>query len=363
MNRTGAILTGGGKKTPMSPSEDRLPRVCLLAAEETSPSVLYGLYDVLSTAGAVYSELTSGNPGKKALDVRIVSATTNPFRCFGGVMVEPHDSIEHVDDTDAAIVCDMYTPIDTPPRGRYGREIDWLKRMYAKGAILGSVCSGSLVLAETGLLDGQETSGHWAYRQLFREQYPQVKFRMDSILHLGGEQDRIVTAGGVTSWQDLALYLIARFCGVQDAIRTAKIHVLADHSDGQLPFAVIAPRVQHTDAVIGACQSWIAENYACENPVAKMAARSGLQPRTFARRFLAATGYHPVDYVHVIRIEEAKQLLETETAGVEEIGHIVGYEDPTFFRRLFKRKAGLTPAAYRRKFAKIARIGLRMRGP
>jgi transcriptional regulator GlxA family with amidase domain len=121
--------------------------------------------------------------------------------------------------------------------------------------------------------------------------------------------------------------------------------------------------VQHTDAVIGACQSWIAENYDCENPVAKMAARSGLQPRTFARRFLAATGYHPVDYVHVIRVEEAKQLLETDTAGVEEIGHIVGYEDPTFFRRLFKRKAGLTPAAYRRKFTKIARIGLRRGGP
>ena len=124
-------------------SSDKLPRVCLLAAEETSPSVLYGLYDVLSTAGAVYSELTSGSPGKKTLDVRIVSGTGDPFRCFGGVMVEPHDSIEQLDETDVAIVCDMYTPIDTPPRGRYAREIDWLKRVYGKGAILGSVCSGS----------------------------------------------------------------------------------------------------------------------------------------------------------------------------------------------------------------------------
>jgi putative intracellular protease/amidase len=170
-------------------SKSKLPRVCLLATEETSPSVLYGLYDVLSTAGAVYSELTSGNPGKKILDVRIVSATINPFRCFGGVMVEPHDTIEQLDKTDVAIVCDMYTPIDTPPRGRYEREIDWLKRVYAKGAILGSVCSGSLVLAEAGLLDGQETSGHWAYRELFRNQYPKVKYRMDSILRAAGEQE------------------------------------------------------------------------------------------------------------------------------------------------------------------------------
>jgi len=340
-------------------SKDELPRICLLAAEETSPSVLYGLFDVLSTAGAVYAELTSGNAGEKALDVRIVSANAGPFRCYGGVMVEPHDSIDRVNATDVAIVCDMYTPIDTPPRGRYGREIDWLKRMYAGGAILGSVCSGSLVLAETGLLDGLEASGHWAYRDLFRDQYPNVKFRMDSILRFAGEKDRIVTAGGVTSWQDLALHLIARFCGPQHAIRTAKVHMLADHSDGQLPFAVITPRVQHTDAVISDCQTWIAENYTCQNPVARMAERSGLNARTFARRFLAATGYHPVDYVQVVRIEEAKQLLETDSVSVEEVGQIVGYEDPTFFRRLFKRKAGLTPAAYRRKFSKIVTIGRR----
>ena len=81
-----------------------------------------------------------------------------------------------------------------------------------------------------------------------------------------------------------ALYLIARLCGPQHAIRTAKIHILSDHSEGQLPFAVITPRVGNTDAVIADCQNWIAENYACQNPVASMIAHSGLKPRTFARR-------------------------------------------------------------------------------
>lgn len=338
----------------MGEPKRKLPRICLLAAAESSPSVLFSLYDVLSTAGAVYSELTSGTPGEKILDVRIVSASGEPFRCFGGILVEPHDSFEQLDGTDVAIVCDMYTPINTPPRGHYDREIDWLKRTYAGGAIVCSVCSGSLVLAEAGLLDGLETSGHWAYRELFRDQYPKVKFRMDSILRTAGAEDRIVTAGGAASWQDLALYLIARLCGPQHAIRTAKIHVLADHSDGQLPFAVITPRAQKNDAVIGDCQNWIAQNYDCPNPVASMTSRTGLNPRTFARRFHTATGYHPVDYVQAVRIEEAKQLLETDSAKVEEVGHIVGYEDPTFFRRLFKRKVGLTPAAYRRKFSKIA---------
>jgi transcriptional regulator GlxA family with amidase domain len=112
-------------------------------------------------------------------------------------------------------------------------------------------------------------------------------------------------------------------------------------------------RVQSSDAIIAKCQTWIAQNYNCENPVARMAGYSGLAPRTFARRFRAATGYLPMDYVHALRIEEAKQIIETEEGDMDEAGHRVGYEDPTFFRRLFKRQVGLTPAAYRRKFCSL----------
>jgi transcriptional regulator GlxA family with amidase domain len=166
-----------------------------------------------------------------------------------------------------------------------------------------------------------------------------------------------VTAGGVTSWQDLALYVIARLCGAQQAIRTAKIYLLSGHLDGQLPFAVMTKRFQKSDAVVHECQTWIAQNYACANPVATMAELSGLKPRTFARRFHSATGYLPMDYVHALRIEEAKQLIETESVGIDQVGFSVGYEDPTFFRRLFKRRAGLTPAAYRRKFVGILTVG------
>ncbi len=342
----------------MSASEAKLPRVCLLASAETSPSVLYGLFDVLSTVGAIYPEMTTGEPGEQMLDVKIVAAASDPFRCYGNVMVEPHAAIDELEETEVAIICDMYQPIDTPPRGRYGREIDWLKRMHANGAIIASVCTGSLILAEAGLLDGLEAAGHWAYRDMFRDHYPKVKLQVGSILSLGGAQDRIVTAGSVASWQELAIYLTTRLCGPKHALETAKVHLLCDHSDGQLPFAVMTPRVQQSDAVIGGCQLWIAENYACPNPVARMTARTGLNPRTFARRFQGATGYQPMDYVHALRVEDANQLLEADASSVEEIGHRVGYEDPSSFRRLFKRKAGLSPTAYRRKFAGIVASGL-----
>ena len=317
----------------MSAFGTKLPRVCLLASMETSPSVLYGLFDVLSTVGAIYPEMTTGEPGEALLDVKVVAATGEPFRCYGNVLVEPDFSIDELDETDVAIVCDMYQPIDTPPRAGYGSEIDWIKRIYAKGAIVASVCSGSLILAEAGLLDGLEAAGHWAYREMFRNHYPKVTMQENAILCLAGERDRIVTAGASASWQELTVYLISRICGPEQALRTTKIFLLSDHASGQLPFAVMTPRLQQADAVIGDCQAWIAENYASSNPVAGMAAQAGLKPRTFARRFRSATEYQPMDYVHAIRIEEAKQLLETSDISVEEVSHAVGYEDATSFRR------------------------------
>jgi transcriptional regulator GlxA family with amidase domain len=331
--------------------DTRRPLVCLLAAQATAPSVLYGLYDVLATAGAVYAEMTTGQAGEALLDVKIVAAQAAPFRCAGGIPVEPHASIDTVAAPDVALVCDLFTPIDTPPRGVYDAEIAWLQRLHRRDTLIASVCSGSLLLAEAGLLDGLDAAGHWGYRHLFRDHYPAVRWREDAILCRSGERDRIVTAASVTAWQDLALYLIARLCGPMHAIQAAKVFLLSPHTDGQLPFAAMTRLVQRSDAVVQDCQVWFADNYPCTNPVAQMTGRSGLSARTFARRFRAATGYLPIDYVHAIRIEEAKQLLETGSQPIDEVGRAVGYEDPASFRRLFKRVAGMTPGSYRRRFA------------
>src|SRR6476469_1595389 len=113
-------------------SGDR-PRIALLAAPETSPSVLYGLYDVLLSVGAVFPDMTTGVPGDALLDVSIVAATREPFRCFGNILIEPHAALADLGEVDVAIVCDMYSPIDTAPHGRYDEEIAWLRRVHAQG--------------------------------------------------------------------------------------------------------------------------------------------------------------------------------------------------------------------------------------
>ncbi len=332
------------------------PVVALLAVPDTSPSVLYGLYDVLLSVGAVHADMTTGEPGEAMLDVKIVAADHAPFRSFGGVLVEPHASIADVARADVVIVGDMYAPIYVAPHGKYQPEIAWLQRLHAHGTMIASVCTGTLLLAEAGLLDGRECATHWALRDLFRMAYPRIRLREESILNVNSERYGVVTAGGATAWQDLALHVIGRLCGPDHALKTAKGYLLANHDDGQLPFAAMNRYIQKTDALIGECQAWIADNFVCPNPIAAMTARSGLKPRTFARRFRQATGYLPIEYVHALRIDAAKQIIDAEDGSLDDIASRVGYEDTTFFRRLFKRTVGLTPAAYRRKFRSILAI-------
>jgi transcriptional regulator GlxA family with amidase domain len=330
------------------------PVIALLVAPETSASVLYGLYDVLGTVGPMWPDMTAAEPGDTLLDVRIVAATGEPLRCFGNILVEPHAAIGEAGDVDAVVVCDMYTPISTAPAGRYTAETAWLRSQHERGALVASVCTGSLLLAESGLLDGRTCAGHWAYADLFAEAYPSIRFMPGAILDTTAEGDGVITAGGVTSWQDLALHLIARFCGPEHATRTAKVYLFGSHEDGQRPFAALNRRLRVDDRVIRDCLAWLEGHLAEPNPVSAMAERSGLTTRTFARRLHAATGRRPIDVVHGLRIDRARELLETGAGNVDDVGFEVGYVDPTFFRRLFKRTTGLTPAAYRRKMAPLS---------
>ena len=326
------------------------PRVRILAVPATSAAVLYGLYEVLSWVGRAWEQLTLGLPDEPRLDVKIVAATTEHFTIFHNVPVAPELALGQAEDADVVCVTDVMTAMDAPPQKRYPEEAEWLRRAYARGAILTSVCSGTLFLAEAGLLDGQEATTHWALRDKFRLHYPKVKLRTERVLATAGEGHRIVTAGGQAAWEDLALYLISRLCGREEAVRTAKIYSLSPRHEGQLQFTAMSQRLQDADSVVQTCQTWVADHYRDEHPVACMISRSGLPARTFARRFHAATGYSPLDYVQALRIEEAKQLLEQGRHSVDDIGAEVGYRDSASFRRLFKRLTGLTPATYRRRF-------------
>ncbi len=337
------------RRTNMS---KRPTTVSILATTDTSASTLYGLFDVLNSVGVGWQTFVTGKRVEPQFDVRIVAAGREPFQCAGGVLVSPHFSVEEVEDTDVALVAARAISASTPPKDHDERNFHWLLNQQGRGTTMASACTGAVMLAEAGLLNGWEASSHWAYRDLFRIHYPEVRLRLDLDLCVSGHENQIVTSGGSTAWQELALYLITRFCGVEHAAQTAKFWLIPNREEIQASFAAMAQGIPYDDGVVNECQVWIAEHYENPNPITAMVERSGLPSTTFARRFKRATGYGPMDYVHALRVEEAKEMLETSSAAVDQIGREVGYEDPASFRRLFKRKVGLTPSIYRRKFGR-----------
>jgi transcriptional regulator GlxA family with amidase domain len=326
-------------------------RIDVLAAESCRGAILYGLYDLLTSVGSAWSYLTEGTPTPPMTQVRIVARSKEPFRCISGVPVTPDANLEEADGAEIVCLPNFRIGMMTPPRDVLGPEIDWVLDRHASGARLATACSGSLLLADAGLLDGEEATAHWSMAELFQQRYPKVAFRPDRTLTFAGEGDSIVMSGGMASWQDLALYLIARYIGPEHAAKSARFYCVDPKPDGQRYYAAPMQRLQGEDAVIRNCQAWLADTYKHSDALGRMIARSGLPRRTFDRRFRAATGYSPKDYVQVLRVEEAKQFLERDDHSLDVIAEAVGYADPRAFRRLFKKTTGLSPGEYRRRFS------------
>jgi transcriptional regulator GlxA family with amidase domain len=336
---------------------------------ECDPSIVYGVFDTLWAAGRVWDNIKGGSREGAMFEPRLIGAEAGPLKLITGVSILPQDTIDQVDKTDVVFVPNVMLSPSRGPDRLDRRLIDWIKRMHLQGAHLYGACGGSLVIAETGLLDGGEATTHWAYAPLFRSHFPNVTLHVDRILVQSGPGHSLVCSGGASSWQDLALLLVSKRGGTEEAIRMSKLFLYQWHREGQLPYASLIENVDHGDAVIVTCQQWVAQNYRRADTVTEMVQQSGLPKRTFDRRFRAATGYSPLAYVQALRIEEAKQMLEKGSDPVDSVGRNVGYEDAASFRRLFRRITGMAPGDYRRKFqppsiaggAGAARAGARPR--
>lgn len=322
----------------------------IVAVPETAGSALYGMVDVLSSAGNLWQQLTGDKPQHQPIRPRIVSPSRAQFSCGNRVPVEPDVAIDEDPEADIVILPELWLSPDDDMKGRYGELLDWVRRRYHAGSTIYSACSGSIMLAATGLLDAKEATSHWGYQDLFRTHYPEVNFRPEPTLSFADPSGRIVTAGGTTSWHDLAIHIISRHCSPGEALRIAKVYLLKWHSEGQLPYTPLVRRQPHADSVVRTCEQWLAVHYRDTNAVAQVVAVAGIPERSLKRRFKAATGTTLIGYVQNLRVEEAKRRLETEPVSFEEISAALGYENLAFFRRLFKRTTGLTPGAYRRMF-------------
>jgi len=334
--------------------EDTRIQVAILAVPEVTASALHGMFDLFSSPGRDWSFIVKGEAGDQLMHPYIVARSCGGFQAANGLWVKPDYDFGGCPQPDIVCIPDFFVSPGESVAGKYDPEARWLKQAHGAGAMLASACSGAVLLGEAGFLENCDATIHWGYVAMLTNNYPGVRVRTDRSLVLSGE--RIVMAGGGSSWQDLAIYLIARFVGLKEAMEVAKVYMLEWHDMGQLPFASPMSFRQTGDAVINRCQEWLAMNYRTNTPVAAMVSLSGISERSFIRRFAKASGMTPLNYVHALRIEEAKQMLETTDLPVEAVANEAGYEDASFFGRLFRRETGLTPARYRLRFGSLRRV-------
>ena len=327
--------------------------VLIVAVAETAGSALYGMVDVLLAAGNIWQALTGTEAEQHPFRVRIVAPGTEPFSCGNRIPVIPDCPVSENPQANVLILPELWLGPDEDIRGRYPELMEWLRNAYHAGASIYSACSGAVMLAETGLLDGCDATSHWGYQDLFRQRYPKVRFRPEPNLVFADADGRIVTAGGTTSWHDLAIHIISRHCSPGEALRIAKVYLLKWHGEGQLPYATLVRRTPHADSVVRSCEEWLGSHFRQGDAVRRAVVMAGIPERTLKRRFKAATGVTLIDYLQNVRIEEAKRLLETGNRPVDEISVAVSYEDASFFRRLFNRRTGMTPGQYRRMFQPV----------
>ncbi|MFD0268294.1 GlxA family transcriptional regulator [Streptomyces sp. NPDC127106] len=315
----------------------------------SSHTVLVVLYDGLQSldvSGPV--EVFAGVahfPGQAGYRIRTASLAGAPVRTSSGLTLVPDGDLEHErpgPDTTLLV-----------PGGRYSgnfdaRLTDWLRAHGGGAQRLVSVCTGGLLLAEAGLLDGRRATTHWSACEQMARDYPRVAVEPDPIYVRDG---RVATSAGVTAGIDLALALVEEDHGREIASEIARhLVVFLRRPGNQAQFsAQLAAQTARRDP-LRQVQHWITEHPAADLSVPALAERARLSPRHFARAFQAETGVTPGRYVERVRVEHARRMLEDSGDGVAQIARACGYATPEALRRAFVKTLGQPPAEYRRRF-------------
>jgi len=220
----------------------------------------------------------------------------------------------------------------------------WLKTEAARARRTTSVCSGALVLAEAGLLDGRSATTHWSASREFAR-FPKVDLQPDRIFVQDGP---IWTSAGITAGIDLALALIAEDLGETIARRTAQQLVVHQRRPGgQSQFSALVEMGGQTGR-FAALTAWMRERLAEPLSVERLADQAAMSPRHFARAFTAETGLTPAKAVEHLRLEAARLRVEATAEPVDRIAESAGFGDPERMRRAFIRAFGQPPQALRR---------------
>ncbi len=235
------------------------------------------------------------------------------------------------------------------PGMRDARLVDLVGSLAKRATRVASVCSGALVLAATGLLDGRRAVTHWEDCAMLAAEFPDVAVEMDPIFIKDGP---VWTSAGITAGIDMALAIVAEDLGRAAAFTVARSMVAQMvRSGGQSQFSpALGRQLRDQAGQFEALHAWIAQNLDQDISVDDLAARAGMSPRNFARVYAKTMGMTPAKAVAAMRIEQAQGLLETTQQGIKRIAAACGFRDENRMRRAFVAMLGVSPSEYRSNF-------------
>ncbi len=321
-------------------------RIVIVTFPGLQPLDVVGPAEVFAGASDLTASWVEGEATSPAYEVEVVAEEAGPLSGrTSGYAIVPAKTIDRCrGPIDTLIVAGGTGVLEAEKSEPLVR---WIRKAAGRSRRVASVCSGSLLLAATGLLDGHRATSHWASCSELSRRYPEVEVDPDPIFVQDG---RIWTSAGVTAGMDLSLALVAEDLGEEVALEVARWLVLfLRRPGGQAQFSshVSAPASRPR---LRELQLWMADHLDSDLRVETLADRAMMSPRNFARAFRRETGMTPGTYVETLRLERARQLLEGPPGPIDGIAVQCGFGTPETMRRSFARRLGVSPAEYRRRF-------------
>lgn len=281
----------------------------------------------------------------KAFFWSIATPKGQPVQALGATLTADLAMTEVVE-TDLIFTPAFIGRVDGAINGR-DEVCTWLMDRHRDGIRIATSCTGSFLLAHAGLLNGKKAATNWLFAALFRRLFPQVHLDEDALVVL---DQGVYTTGATLALHHLLLHFIDIEYGAEIARKAGGLLLIDPNRASQAPYRHGLLLRPHHDPEIRKVENWFEDNWQRPVTIPEIAGVAGLGERQFLRRFKSATGRTPVEYLQNMRIEHARNLLETTNAPVSEITWAVGYEDINTFRKLFRRFSGLSPSQYRERF-------------
>lgn len=314
-------------------------------------SCIAGFADVLQV-GDVHLRAAGGSASTR-FECTFLSEAGGPVAASGGLPVAT-ERLAEAGTFDVVLIPAIHYPGYAP----FARFLDglqpvyaWLQAQWAGGAWVGANCTGTFMLAQSGLLDGRPATTTWWLDRQCRSRCPRVKLHFRSVLT---EAERLLCAGATATHMLQAIRLIHEFHGPTIAAQCARTMLIDVSQTSQLPYLPLLTETDHNNSLVARAQGWLEANMARPITIKALAEAMSVSERSLLRRFSAAVGQSPLAYLQSVRLQAARAMLETSDASVQAIANHVGYSDASSFTRLFRTTIGLSPCAYRSRFQSMS---------